>query len=316
MPFARLNLLAVVLAAPALPAKPSEPPPLVLPADAPLVAVRIAGQPMLLTVDFGGDPVVQLNPAAAARFAAARSVDEPVERARFRVAVGQVRIDVPFSRELIQIANRPNPRVPVLTPMATPAGQAAGSDGMIGIGLLPQSEVQLVFRAATTKDRTTSIAAGQGRQSNSLTMRWPLPGNGTIEVELHPLRAVSVASVAAASQLAAAGNGALTGPARRVEIGFGVDRPVRSLRLARPIAIAGVMVRDIDVRLFDWAGKAQLPPDADAGEGAMVTGRRGRQRGWPILKLGRDVLANCASLTWRRDPDDPARGRMELRCPA
>ena len=320
MPFVRHSLLAILLAGPALAAKPAEPPPplapLVLPANAALLAARIAGQPVLLTVDFGSDPLVQLNPAAAARLKFAAVRDEPVERGQFRVAVGQVNVAVPFSREWLEIAGRPLPRALVLTPKSAPAGQPAGSDGVIGIGLLPQNEVQLVFRAVGAQDRTASIAAAPGKDSNSLAMHWRLPENGAIEVELHPLRAVSVASVAAASRLAAAGCGRLTGPVRQVEIAFGVARPVRSLHLARPLTIAGVSVRAMDVRLFDWAGKAELPPDSDAGEGALVTGKRGRQRGWPILKLGQDVLDRCASLTWKRGPSERRRGHIELRCPA
>jgi hypothetical protein len=77
---------------------------------------------------------------------------------------------------------------------------------------------------------------------------------------------------------------------------------VRSLVLDRPLAIAGVTVTTVDVRLFDWAGKAELPPDAEGDEAALVTGKRGRQRGWPILKLGRDALGSCASISWQRAP--------------
>lgn len=322
--------LALVLAGPTLAASAPGPPtplpplvlpplvlpPLMLPAAAPLVAARIAGQPVLLTVDFGADALVMLNPAAVARLKLAAPDRDDVERGLFRVAVGQVTLVLPYSREWLEIAGRPIPHIQALAPKAPPAGQAAGSDGVIGVGLLPQDEVQIQFRPATTQDRATTLDAAPGRASTALMMRWSLPGSGRIELELHPLRPGSVASVAAASRLAKAGDGALTGPVRRVEVAFGVDRPVRRLHLARPLSIAGVVLRDVDVRLFDWAGKAELPPDADASEDAMVTGKRGRQRGWPILKLGRDVLAGCASLTWRRDPDDPPHGRITLTCPA
>ncbi|WP_156256396.1 pepsin/retropepsin-like aspartic protease family protein, partial [Sandarakinorhabdus oryzae] len=298
------------------PGPPAPLPPLVLPAAAPLVAARIDGQPVLLTVDFGADPLVMLNPATVARLKLAAPNREDVERGLFRVAVGQVTVVLPYSREWLEIAGRPIPHTQVLAPKVAPSGQAASSDGVIGVGLLPHDDVQLQFRPATRQDRATTLDAAPGSASNALMMRWSLPGSGRIELELHPLRPGSVASVAAASRLAKAGNGALTGPVRRVEVAFGVDRPVRNLHLAHPLNIAGVMLRDVDVRLFDWAGKAELPPDADASEGDMVTGKRGRQRGWPILKLGRDVLASCANLTWHRDPDDPPYGRITLTCPS
>ncbi|WP_017668622.1 hypothetical protein [Sandarakinorhabdus sp. AAP62] len=324
MRFARPELLAALLlaATPALAArKPRVPPPpplppLVLPAAAPVIDAQIAGQPVRLTVDWGGDPMVLVSPEAAARLQLAsnsRAGGQEVSRGRFRVSVGQTHVAVPFSRELLAIAGR-SLTVPVLTPVAPPAGQAPGSDGVIGLPLLPHDEVQLVYRAATARDRLTGVNAGTSDRSSSLTFEWPLPGQPPIEVELHQLRPASVASVSAASRLAAAGDGKLTGAVRRVAIGFGVARPVRTLVLARPLPVAGIMLAKVDVRLFDWAGRADLPPDADDSEGAMVTASRGRQSGWPILKLGRDVLDGCASITWRRDVGTPGRGSFDLHC--
>jgi hypothetical protein len=324
MHFARPELLAALLlaAAPSLAArKPRLPPPpplppLVLPATAPVIEAQIAGQDVRLTLDLGGDPMVLVSPEAALRLQLAsnsRADGQEVSRGRYRVSVGQTRAAVPFSRELLAIAGR-SLTVRVLTPAAAPAGQITGSDGVIGLPLLPHDEVRLIYRAATARDQLTGVNAGISDRSNSLTFEWPVPGQLPIEVELHQLRPASVASVSAASRLAAAGNGKLSGPVRRVVIGFGVARPVRTLVLARPVPVAGTMLAKVDVRLFDWAGRADLPPDTDVSEGAMVTGSRGRQSGWPILKLGRDVLDGCASITWRRDVGTPGRGSFDLHC--
>lgn len=321
MRFARLSLL-LALSAQALAAKKPAPPPLpplpplVLPGAAPVIEAQIAGQPVRLTVDFGSDPLIMLGPAAFARLnlaADTRADGETVDRGRFRVAVGQVSVAVPYSEEQVNIAGR-SASVRVLAQAAAPTEAVAGSDGVIGLALLPQDGVRLNFRPRQPSDRVVTVAAEPGARSSSMKFDWPLPKGPPIEVELHPLRPVSVASVAAASRLAEAGDGKLSGPPRRVLIGFGVARPVRSLVLARPLAVAGATVTTVDVRLFDWAGKAQLPPDAENDEAALVTGKRGRQRGWPILKLGRDVLGRCASISWQRDASDPQRGRFELTC--
>ena len=319
MRFARLSLL-LALAAPALAArKPVPPPPLpplVMPGAAPVIEARIAGQPVRLTVDFGSDPLIMLGPAAVARLnlaADTRADGDTVDRGRFRVAVGQVSVAVPYSEEQVSIAGR-SASVRVLAPATAPTEAGAGSDGVIGLRLLPHDGVRLNFRPRQPSDRVVTVAAEPGARSSSTKFDWPLPKGIAIEVELHPLRPVSVASVAAASRLAEVGNGKLFGSPRRVLIGFGVARPVRSLVLDRPLAIAGVTVTTVDVRLFDWAGKAELPPDAEGDEAALVTGKRGRQRGWPILKLGRDVLGRCASIAWQRDAGDPERGRFELTC--
>ena len=325
MRFARLSLL--LLAAPALAAgKPLPPlpplppplPPLVLPASAPLIEAVIAGTRVMLTVDPGGDDIVQINPASPLRAVlagAARPDGVPATRGTYLVAVGQTALAIPFSRETVVIAGRPVP-ARVLQPAAPPQGQIAGSDGTIGLPLLPHDQVRWELRPAAVGDGHAVVPARIGR-SDSWGFDWALPGKGgVLEVELHPLRPAGAASVAAASLLAAAGDGALSGPVRRVVIGFGAARPVRTLVLARPVVIAGTALARVDVRLFDWAGKAELPPDADAGEGQMVIARRGRQRGWAILKLGNDVLGRCASISWQRDPGDGRRSRFDLRCPA
>jgi hypothetical protein len=313
-------LLAALLAGPAQAARPKPPPPLPpleLPGNAPILPVEIAGQTVRLTVDLGGDPFVMLTPAAAARLnlaAAQRPDGAKVDRRVLRVAVGQASITVPYTRETLRIDGR-SLIGPVLTPAAAPGGAAAGSDGTIGLPLLPHDRVTLVFRPATPADRPLRLAARASGGSGSLAFAWAVPGQPGIEVELHHLRPDSVASVAAASSLASAGAGHLQGPVRRVEIGFGVARPVRVLQLDRPVAVAGLPLNRVEVRLFDWAGRSQLPPDADGDDGLTVTGSRGRQRGWPILKLGRDVLAGCASLSWQRDRSGDG-GDFELRCPA
>ncbi len=310
MRFAPLSLL-LLLAAPAdTRPKPAPLPPLVLNATAPQISARIAGQPVTLTVDLGGDPLLQLNPDVAARLPLLRE-----DRGTFRVAVGQTSAAVPFSRELVEIAGRSSDDVRVLTPKTAPEGQRPGSDGTIGLALLPHDIIELRYRAATSADRSTSVAARRGDRSSSIGFAWTLPNDDEIEIELEPLRPTSVASVAAASRIAAVADGRLQGPVRRVMIGYGVARPVRRLVLARPISVAGVRVGEADVRLYDWAGRAELPPDADADDAAVVIGKRGRQRGWPILKLGHDVLSRCASITWRREPDERERGHFTLHCP-
>ena len=58
------------------------------------------------------------------------------------------------------------------------------------------------------------------------------------------------------------------------------------------------------VRLYDWAGRTELPPEAQAlaEEGLAVVGKRGRQAAWRNIKLGNDVLGACARISWQRAP--------------
>ncbi len=236
-----------------------------------------------------------------------RTDGKPVDRGRYRVAVGQQAVAVPFSRETLMIGGRAI-KARLLTPEQAPPGQTPASDGIIGLPLLPHEGVTLRWRPATAGDRMVTVPARIGR-SDAVGFDWALAGGETLDVEIHPLRPVSVASAAAASLLAQAGGGRLEGPVRRVLIGFGVSRPVRRLALARPVAVAGLGVSAADVRLFDWAGRSNLPPDADPDAELTAVGKRGRQGSWAVLKLGQDVIAACASIRWQRSP-----AQLELTC--
>jgi len=322
---ARPELLIAVLlaAAPAQAARrtkaaPLPPlPPLELPATAPLIEAEIAGQRVRLTVDLGGDDIVQINPDSPLRTllaATTRPDGQAADRGQYRVAVGQTSLAIPLTRETMLIAGRPV-RARVLQPVAAPPGQSAGSDGVIGLPLLPHDQVTLRLRPASSADRSQTLPARIGR-SDAWGFDWPPGKAGELDVEIHPLRATSVISAAAASALADVGDGRLVGPVSRVTISFGAVRPVRRLELGRPVAIANLTVRGGVVRLYDWAGRTSLPPEAQAETELAVVGKRGRQGAWRNIKLGNDVLGACASLAWRRDTQRPELGSFTLLCPA
>lgn len=309
LPSALLALTATAAAAaPRLPVLP----PLVLPIDAPFITATIAGQPVTLRVDPAVDSDgVLISPAAAQRLGLAgdaRPDGRPPKRGARTVMVGQSETAVPWSREAVGYAG-----IGVaLRVLVAPGEASAVADGAVSPALLPHGEVRLVRRAATPADAVTVLKAETRGllRADTIQADWPTAA-GRLEVEFHPFRPRTIASVAAAARLRDGHGGQWHGDIQRVEVAFGVKRPVRQMQLARPAPVAGVMVRQFDVRLFDWAGTAELPPDAGEDAMATVVGRRGRQRGWPIIKLGHDALGACAEIIWQRQP-----AQMRLVCPA
>ena len=311
----RWRLLALLLAVPAWARKPPPLPPLpplVLPLDAPVITASISGKPVRLRVDPGGETYVALTAAAMTRLDLAgdwpRTDGKPPRRGDINMAIGQLRKDVPFSVEALDIAGRPKSFRVVATALDNTA--LGGADGEIGVVALPHDDVVLQQPGSHPVWQQLPARWGNDNGSGTLFFAWPA-GGGQLEVELHPFRAISVASVAAASRLAKDAGGHITGPRRDAVLALGFTRPVRTLVLGKPVDIAGARLRQLDVRLFDWSGRQALPPDADDDMALTVAGRHSRQREWPVLRLGHDALAGCTGFGFHRQ-----QRLVEIACPA
>jgi hypothetical protein len=133
-------------------------------------------------------------------------------------------------------------------------------------------------------------------------------GQDLVRIQFSLIKPDSLATAAAGARLSELHGGQWTGEPRDQLIEFGVTRPVRPLRLVRPLNLAGLRVADFFVRTGDNRGDLSLPPDpgADPDE-VVVTGSRQPARF--ELVLGADRLRQCSSLVW----DNLAR-RMALHC--
>jgi hypothetical protein len=309
---AGLALLALA-AAPALAAKKPPPPPplppLVLPADAPVVTVLLDGQPLTLRVDPAATDQISLNASAARRlglFAPGRLVDgKPADTGTLFVDVGKVRLREATTNGVLDIADRPVR----LTLASGDSDHVIGADGLINPAQLPHDEVRFVRRAATSADRTSVLAARFDR-NRGLLSEVPV-GRRRIDVVLTPVARETIATASAAAFLVESQGGRYAGGPRDTLVSHGVARPVRDITLDRPLDVAGLRLRTIAARLFDWSGKTSLPAEARPDDEIVVAGRFDGQRQWAKLAVGADHLDACASLVWQRLADT-----LTLTCPA
>ena len=109
-------------------------------------------------------------------------------------------------------------------------------------------------------------------------------------------------------------DGALSGEAVPTEIFFGIERPVRTLTLARPMAIGALSLATLGVRTQDAgnagaireAGAVVPTPDPDE---VVVTAKNKRDVRRDVLSLGADQLSRCSSIVF----DKPAK-QIRLSC--
>jgi hypothetical protein len=190
-----------------------------------------------------------------------------------------------------------------------------GAEGIISPYELPYDNVVFRLRDPRPGEVETRLQMSFNRAGGLYA---PLVlGDRTILVEFSLLQPHSLATASAGALIAASHGGEWTGEARPALIKFGIERPIRPMRLARPLEIGGFALPALHVRTGDHRGNFQLPTDAPppaSQEGQdpdeiVVTGnvRRGRARLY--MTIGLDRLSACSSLTYTA-----ATRTLTLRC--
>ena len=232
--------------------------------------------------------MVELNPDAAAR----------LRRLAFEsdggAQVGRVMVPGRVAPAMLTIAGR---AVPV-TASSYPNPCCSGVDGEIAPDLLPFAEIRFI-RGATGATRPISLRL-ERRPGFGLFTRGATAG-GSVLVLFTLAHDATLATGAGAAALARAGGGHFTGTQATETRAFGIPRPVRSMTLDRPVALAGFSVDRLLVRTTDFRGDTLLPPipGTTPPEPAdiRVTARRAPpQRAIAAVTLGRDLLARCPDI--------------------
>lgn len=139
-------------------------------------------------------------------------------------------------------------------------------------------------------------------------------GSKTVQFAFAPQFADTVASAAAGAVMVRDLGGAFTGPARPTLISYGVERPARPVRLARPLRFGPIAIADILVRTADYGSAANIAdagpvdPSEDGGD-LVVEGRRKGGAPAYVVYVGAAALAGCSSITY----DKPAQ-TISLSC--
>lgn len=213
--------------------------------------------------------------------------------------------------------------------MATTAGQrrrstmgwfprpyAAGLDGVIGPGGLAEDRVRFVFRVPRPGERTVTLPMigqdGPLGDWGSLFARIEV-GGAPMRVRFDPHHPHTLATANAGRRLAEAYGGAFAGGAFTTEIAFGIERPVRRMRLARPVTVGPLALTAIGVRTGDVGSSAAVPeadaPPPDPDEIVVVARDKRHDPERDRLSLGADMLRPCSTLVF----DKRAR-TIELSC--
>jgi hypothetical protein len=197
-----------------------------------------------------------------------------------------------------------------------PQPYAGGVDGVVGPGGLTEPRVRFVFRMPRPGERIVTLPMiGQDGPLGEWGSLFALieVGGQPMRVRFDPHHPHTLATANAGRRLAAAYGGGFAGDPFTTEIAFGIERPVRRLRLARPLAIGPLALTAIGVRTGDVGSSAAVPeadaPPPDPDEIVVVARDKRHDPERDRLSLGADVLRPCSTLIF-----DKGARTIELSC--
>ena len=262
------------------------------------VEAVINGVPLRLKVEFDLLPGITLNSDAAARAGLIRTGgwSERIGPIQLRGHKTQAQLMLAGAPASTEIRWRDNPA-------------AIGADGAVSVYSLPFDSVTVERGAARPGEREI-VFPTRLHENHGIHYRLRV-GKRRIAIRFSLTRPRTTAPAAAAA-LVAAQQGGLVGEERGVEtISLGVDRPVRPLRLDRPLPIGPFAIPMLMVRTADFRGEHQLAWEEQVGANGeiIVTGAVASQEALYRITLGLDVLGRCSAATYRRSS-----GELRLRC--
>ncbi len=171
----------------------------------------------------------------------------------------------------------------------------AGADGALGPGGLPADVIRFELRPAQGNERTVALPMIENHFRP--TYARIETGKRNIIVLFDPQHETTVATAGAGAALAEANGGALSGATGSAEVVFGIRRPVRTLRLDRPLAIGPLSIGAVAVRIGDNGSVAGVK-DEDADPEEVVVSAKGGSERRDVVIVGRDHLAKCSSIVF------------------
>jgi hypothetical protein len=256
-----------------------------------IVAARLNGTAARLRIDPAATAMPLLTADAAQRarlkpgpFAVRYAVGP--ERVAGRTAVAKMDLGSGERRQRVAWADRP---------------YAAGFDGVVGPGGVPEAIVTFRLRAKAPGERIATLpmidqgglAAGWGERFGQIVV-----AGQPLRVRFDPHHPRTLATASAAARIARAHDGVFTGGTDLTEIAFDIGRPVRGLRLARPLVVGPLAIDALGVRTADMGSAAAIREEgSDPDEVEVSAGRKPDPR-HDRLSIGADLLERCSTISF------------------
>lgn len=257
------------------------------------VAMTINDQPVLFRLAPDAISVPTLNDDAAKRIGLKPSMIGYIyvigaEKIGFRTDNVKYRAnDAPFKRRTA-FSNR---------------NLVSGADGIAGPETFPFRRTIFILRDPRPSDRaiTLPLDTEMGRSQTGVRID---VGGRPIYAAFSLDRSESLVTATGGKWIADALSGRFDGEAREAPILYGVARPIRSLKLDRPLMLGELEIRDLAVRVSDIGnaqGIAEGPALEQDPNEIVVSSESKRKVPNQRLYIGMETIGHCASITYDFD---------------
>ena len=187
-----------------------------------------------------------------------------------------------------------------------------GADGVIGPGGLPEQVVRFVLRPPLAGERTITLPLeDEGGLFGGWGGTYALVdlGGEPLRVRFNPHEPRTLATAGAAVRIANAYDGRVSGETAPAHIAFGISRPVRTMRLGRPLMLGPLAISELGVRTADFGNASGIREEGGDPDEIVVTGDRRRNRNRDRLAIGADHISRCSAIVF-----DKRRREVRLTC--
>ncbi len=176
---------------------------------------------------------------------------------------------------------------------------SAIADGTVHPLMLPYSSIRFILGPKVLGEREATlplegagmwgIGGGHGKYDY---------GNIELQVSFSLKRRETLMTAPVGVELAARQGGSFSDVQRQSMIRFGVERPVRTMALARPLMMFDRPILNGLVRVSDFGDASTIPEGPAVDEDEIVVTGKAKKKSRYSLTLGRDFLNGCSSLTY------------------
>lgn len=179
------------------------------------------------------------------------------------------------------------------------------ADGVIGVHNLPHKRITFELAAPVPGERTHIFTLARAGGSRNARLGTEVTvGKKRLMMVFVPERAENLITAPTANFIATHLEGGFVPDSDSAAImDFAVERPTRTMRIARPLEMGELLIEAFAVRVEDYGNPKRV---GEIGENdtrfqkgqILVSRRKGRGKPDLLTRIGRDQIAHCSRLTY------------------